>query len=447
MKQKINLRLIGIAILAVFATAFSLIFVYYGLFQRQVRDDLRMQALLLEQTGFFDVDDVETSVELLTEHYTDQDEILRFTWIDENGDVLFDNDADATELPNHADRPEVQDAIEEGSGESVRNSDTMHMNTFYYALLLDNRTVLRVSTEARSVFSVTVTMLPFLVLVLAIVITICVILANYLTRQLVKPIEEMAENMEDVSNVHVYKELLPFMNMIRSQHENILAAAMSRQDFTANVSHELKTPLTAISGYAELIENGMATQERQVYFAAEIRRNAERLLSLINDIIKLSELDSKDSASMDQYEDVDLYALAENCMGNLLVQASKRNIELNLEGESCIVRGNRDMLDELIENLCQNAIRYNNTGGYVKVTVTEEHASPTLIVEDNGIGIPKEDQERVFERFYRVDKSRSKQTGGTGLGLAIVKHIVALHHATITLESEVGVGTKITVRF
>lgn len=447
MKQKINLRLIGIAVLAVFATAFSLIFVYYGLFQRQVRDDLRNQALLLEQTGFFDVDDVEGSVELLTEHYASQSELLRFTWIDEDGNVLFDDGADASELPNHSDRPEVQDALEEGSGESIRNSDTMHMNTFYYALLLDNGTVLRVSTEARSIFSVTVTVLPVLILVLALIIAVCVVLANYLTRQLVAPIEEMAENMEDASNVHVYKELLPFMNMIRSQHENILAAAMSRQDFTANVSHELKTPLTAISGYAELIENGMATQERQVYFAAEIRRNAERLLSLINDIIKLSELDSKDSASVDRYEDVDLYALAENCMGNLLVQASKRDIALNLEGESCVVRGNRDMLDELLENLCQNAIRYNNVGGFVRVKVAEEHDGPVLIVEDNGIGIPKEDQERVFERFYRVDKSRSKETGGTGLGLAIVKHIVALHHATIELESEVGKGTKITVKF
>ncbi len=351
MKQKINLRLIGIAILAVFATAISLIFVYYGLFQRQVRSDLEIQAQILVENGFFDGEDREADLALLEEQFSGQSEELRITWIDTDGTVLFDNDAAASGLENHSDRPEVQDAFASGEGESVRNSSTMKMNTFYYAVQLDNGTVLRVATQAQNVFSVTLTVLPVLLLILAVIIAVCVLLAHFLTKQLVAPIEEMAENMEDTSNIQVYKELRPFMNTIRSQHENILAAAMSRQDFTANVSHELKTPLTAISGYAELIENQMATQERQIYFAGEIRKNAQRLLSLINDIIRLSELDSRGNSNNISYESLDLYEVAKDCMGALQVNAMEREISLTLEGKSCPIRGNRDMLAELVDNL------------------------------------------------------------------------------------------------
>ena len=243
------------------------------------------------------------------------------------------------------------------------------------------------------------------------------VLAKSLTRKLMKPIETLAGNLEQASVIQKkteYKELVPFMNAIRIQHEGVLAAAKSRQDFTANVSHELKTPLTAISGYAELIENGMVEKEQQIHFATEIRRNAQRLLSLINDIIKLAE---------------------------------QRKVALNFDGTDCMVRGNRQLLTELVENLCQNAIRYNNEGGTVNVTVHKLGGKTVLTVEDNGIGIPKDQQERVFERFYRVDKSRSKETGGTGLGLAIVKHIVQLHDAGLMLDSEVGRGTTIKVEF
>ena len=229
------------------------------------------------------------------------------------------------------------------------------------------------------------------------------------------------------------------------ENEGVLAAAKSRQDFTANVSHELKTPLTAISGYAELIENGMVEKEQQIHFATEIRRNAQRLLSLINDIIKLSELDS--SEAQQGFEQLDLYGLVKDCMENLQVNAEQRKVALNFDGTDCMVRGNRQLLTELVENLCQNAIRYNNEGGTVNVTVHKLGGKTVLTVEDNGIGIPKDQQERVFERFYRVDKSRSKETGGTGLGLAIVKHIVQLHDAELTLDSEVGRGTTIKVEF
>ena len=242
-----------------------------------------------------------------------------------------------------------------------------------------------------------------------------------------------------------YKELVPFLNTIREQHENILMAAKVRQDFTANVSHELKTPLTAISGYAELIENNMVPPEQASHFAKEIQRNSNRLLSLINDIIRLSEIDNGEETTT--YESLDLNEVTRDCVGNLRVSAEQRGVTLQYEGEPCQLRANRDMMYELVDNLCENAIRYNNEGGWVCVRVLLEDSRPVLIVEDNGIGIPKDQQERIFERFYRVDKSRSKQTGGTGLGLAIVKHIVALHDANIKLESELGKGTMVRVEF
>lgn len=439
MKQKINVRLIGIAVLAVLATLICMTCVYYSLFQKQVRKDLQVQAQVLGETGAFQ--DVQTRAK----SFDIAKEDLRITWIDTDGTVLYDNDADANMLENHANRPEVKSALQTGEGECVRNSNTMNMTTFYYALLLDNGTVLRVATQARSIWSVFLTAAPMIAGILVLIIVVCVFLAHVLTRQLLQPIKVMAENMEDTSKTPAYKELVPFVNTIRAQHENILMAAKVRQDFTANVSHELKTPLTAISGYAELIENHMVDPEQETRFAQEIQQNANRLLSLINDIIRLSELDN--SENLVRYEQVDLDLVAQESVNNLTVNAEKRGVKLYYEGEPCTLRADRGMLTELVDNLAANAIRYNNEGGEVHVKVAHENQQPVLMVSDNGIGIPKDQQDRIFERFYRVDKSRSKQTGGTGLGLAIVKHIVELHDAQITVESEPGKGTMMKVTF
>ena len=218
-----------------------------------------------------------------------------------------------------------------------------------------------------------------------------------------------------------------------------------RQEFTANVSHELKTPLTAISGYAELISNGMTSGEDTVHFASEIHRSAERLQSLINDIIKLSELDDGD-LKLD-VEEVDLLETAKNCVAGLEIFAKQNEVALRVEGYTVKQSGDKSLIEELLYNLCSNAIRYNKHGGQVVVTVYMQDGRSVLAVKDTGIGIPKEQQERVFERFYRVDKSRSKSTGGTGLGLAIVKHTAAQHGAKIEMTSEVGVGTEIKVIF
>ena len=210
-----------------------------------------------------------------------------------------------------------------------------------------------------------------------------------------------------------------------------------RQDFTANVSHELKTPLTAISGYAELMENGMVPPEEIGSFAQKIEKNARRLLSLINDIIRLSELDSSNTQLL--VEKFDLFEEAQICVENMQIYAEKNDVTITYEGGHQEITANREMINELINNLCANAIRYNKKNGSVKVRVDSSQGHPYISVADTGIGISKEHQKRVFERFYRVDKSRSKQTGGTGLGLAIVKHIVALHDAQLNLESEVDV--------
>ena len=441
MKIRINIRLVGIAILAIIATVIGITIIYYNLFEGQVRSDLSVSAKLLKDTRYFESVDIDVDQIDLS---TDLDE-LRVTWIDKDGAVLYDNDASAELLQNHYDRPEIQEAFKQGEGEAVRRSDTMNEDTFYYALRLDNGTVLRVATNAQSIWAVFISAIPIILLIILLIISICIVISHLLTKQFLKPIEMMAENLENADYESPYRELDPLAEMLRTQHTDILSAAKARQDFTANVSHELKTPLTAISGYAELLEGGMVGAEKQNHFYHEIRKNADRLLALINDILRLSDLDRKDSEL--HFTEVDLYETASECMEVLSVNAKQRNVTIELEGETSIVCGNKDMLKELVENLGQNAIRYNNPNGKVKISVGTIDGQVALTAKDNGIGIPVSEQQRIFERFYRVDKSRSKATGGTGLGLAIVKHIVEIHDAKIELESAPGAGTTISVLF
>lgn len=449
MKQKINLRLSLIALVAVFSATIGVTFLYYNLFQNQVKKDLALYTRLLSDSGVFQsayagTEDVNAYVESSALRQLRHDN-PRITWISTDGTVLYDNGADVSGLPNHLDRPEIREAIQNGSGESVRRSDTFKLNTFYYALLLDDGTILRTSTEASSISSVFVQSLPVIFSISAIFLVICILLGHFLTIQLLKPLDEMAERMDGPVKKPIYRELQPFADKIRSQHENILESASIRQDFTANVSHELKTPLTAISGYAELLENDMVAHDQVSHVAEQIRHNSDRLLSLINDIIRLSELDHKELPR--KFTMIDLGPLAEECCGNLSVSARTRHLSLTCKGDSALLSGDRDLLKELIENLIQNAIQYNRENGSILVRTGQKDDHPFLSVEDTGIGIPKNQQERIFERFYRIDKSRSRETGGTGLGLAIVKHIAEIHDADIIVDSEPGKGTCITVSF
>ncbi|MGN0437583.1 MAG: ATP-binding protein [Lachnospiraceae bacterium] len=434
MKNKINGRFMLIAAMAIVLTTLCTTIVYYQLFQKEVFEDLKNFCYVLEETGLFETKDVS-----MLERYTKDSSNLRITVIDREGNVLYDTYSDVDYSENHKNRPEIAQAYETGSGKSIRTSTTINKSNYYYAVLLENGGVLRVAKETRSIVNLFVRVLPVIVLIMVLLFFICMIIGHYLTKNFVKPIEQVASNLDNLEQVKTYKELMPFIHVIRNQHENILKSARMRQEFTANVSHELKTPLTSISGYSELIANGMVKEGDIERFATEIHRNAKRLISLINDIIKLSELDSSKEYDL-VMEDVDLYELAKNCQIMLAPVAEKRNITIHLEGQTSIMRVDKELMEEVIYNLCDNAIRYNHEGGHVWITVSHGFS-----VRDDGIGISKEHQERIFERFYRVDKSRSKKTGGTGLGLAIVKHIVELHDGEIQVESEENAGTIISV--
>ena len=439
MKRKINAQFIFLTIMAIILTTILSTIVNYKVLQREVLDDLSAYAYALKGTGAFDdVNDIQ---------YQSQTDTLRITLIDSEGNVCFDTNADVGQMENHETRKEIEQAEERGEGKAVRRSETLGKSTYYYAILMDNGNILRVSKEARNITSVLFSALPYSFMIVAALAVVSVLLTHFLTRSIVEPIEQMAQNINDKNIPCAYKELRPFVTMIQKQHDDIIHVANMRQEFTANVSHELKTPLTSISGYAELIEHGMVKDNDISRFAGEIHQNANRLLRLINDIIRLSELDSV-MDEMVQFERLDLYPIVNNCVQMLQVNAENHHVTISLQGESCEVIANREMMDELIYNLCDNAIRYNKKNGTVMVRLyRNEDNRPVLEVRDTGIGIPPEHQERIFERFYRVDKSRSKSTGGTGLGLAIVKHIVAQNHARLELESESGKGTLIRVTF
>ena len=440
MKKKINIRFIMIAALAIVVTALSAMLVYYNILKEQVFGDLKAYAHVIE---LLNIDDLAAGIE--KDPYNPIDDDLRITLIGADGEVLYESLLNKDEMDNHNERPEIIEAREKGEVEAIRYSATSGTHTFYYAERLQNGNVLRIGRDSVSVNRIMVNTLVIVLVIALCILFVCMGISHYLTKKLVEPIEKLATNIMLVDENNVYEEIRPFVNTIKEQHVNIINNAQLRQEFTANVSHELKTPLTAISGYAELIGNGMTGKEDTIRFSNEIHSNANRLLSLINDIIKLSELDEADHQM--EMERIDLYKLAENCVQMMQVTAEKQGIRLTLQGESTMAMANKGLMDEVFYNLCSNAIRYNKPGGSVTVTVGTKDERPFLSVADTGIGIPNECQERVFERFYRVDKSRSKSTGGTGLGLAIVKHIVAQHNAALHLDSELDEGTTIEIVF
>ncbi|MFR2021597.1 MAG: ATP-binding protein, partial [Christensenellales bacterium] len=411
--------------------------VNYEMFKGRVMDDLEAYGRMfaVEMNGEAEMQSALHSLE----------EDIRVTLVHADGTVYYDNFADPNAMDNHANRPEIRQALENGSGSDIRNSSTVDQSAFYYAVRLKNGDVMRLAQEASNIWSVYFRSMPLIMLLAAGMACVSLYLAHLLTARLVQPIERMTAHLNNVSGVARYPELEPFMDMIEQQHEEILRSANMRVEFTANVSHELKTPLTSISGYAELIESGMAQGEQAKTFAAEIHKSANRLLTLINDIIRSSQMDAPmpDLKS----ELVDLAQIATNTFEQLEMSARKADVTLQLDPKPAMVEADRQMLYEVIYNLCDNAIRYNVHGGSVKLEVRPIRDKVIVCVQDTGIGISPENQEHVFERFYRVDKSRSKATGGTGLGLAIVKHIAVKHNAQIELESELGRGTKISVIF
>lgn len=386
----------------------------------------------------------------------------RITLVDTDGTVLFDSEADAEDMPNHASRPEVVEAFETGRGDSERSSSTLGEIMLYEAVRLDNGTVLRLAQEQDGYLSILVGMMPPLLGLVALGVIVSVVAARLESRAIIAPLLEVdldhpVRNIQDA-----YSEMIPMLDRIETQRQELKLQMRvladndrMRREFTANITHELKTPLTAISGYAELIASGMvADEEDQRDFSRRIHKEAGRLTALVNDILTLSSLDEAErgdaevsNSVLGSREPVDLPRTIDTVYHRLDTVADVNGITLQLRVEPAIVFGVPRLLDELVYNLASNAIRYNKPHGSVTLRCGMEDGAPYVSVEDTGIGIAPEEQDKIFERFYRVDKSRSKARGGTGLGLAIVKHAAMFHDATISVDSTLGEGTTITVRF
>lgn len=443
MKQRIMSNVGGLVALSVFLTFLAASFVMYDKYSSYMRQDVKAQAEYmahaLEDTDGEDF--IRETGDMLT---------TRLTLIQADGKVIYDSRIDAEDMEDHGDRPEVRKALREGKGETVRFSKTFSQQTFYYALRLEDGSILRVSKTTDSVFKTMFSSFTLLALILAAILILGFFLVERQTEKLIQPINhlDLERPLEHVE----YEELRPLLDRVDEQNRQIASqvrelkqAESVRREFSANVSHELKTPLMSISGYAEIMKNGLVQPEDVPEFAGRIYDEASRLTTLVQDIIELSKLDEK-SGEM-PLEPVDLYELLQDVCRNLKMPAQKRGVTIKQEGIHLKIPGVRHVLYEMFYNLADNAVKYNKEGGWVKLTLDSRENRVCFCVEDNGIGIAAEEQERIFERFYRVDKSHSRQTGGTGLGLSIVKHGAALHQAQIHLESRPGQGTKIQVIF
>ena len=513
---------------------------FTGVQVQQLKDELSLAVTGTEQFGDAFLENVEA-------------DRFRVTWIDIDGTVLFDSRVDEITMGNHADREEIREAFDTGSGSAVRNSSTLTEQTYYEARRLADGTVLRISANQASAWALMIDLLWPIILVAVLAIGLSALLARRMARNIVEPLNKL--NLEQPLSNDTYEELSPLLRRINQQHlqidaqmrklqhktdefiqitshmqeglvvldketnirsinsaalrifqaeetctgssffqvnrSNALRQALNdaldkghgsamqeldgktyrfdmsgiqsngnllgavilvvdvtesqsaeqmRREFSANVSHELKTPLQGIIGSAELLESGMVKAEDAPRFVGHIRREASRLVNLIEDIIRLSQLDEGVQLPAEQ---VDMLVLAEDVKEILATSAAEKRVKINVTGNGFTIKGVRRMLQEIIYNLCDNAIKYNVPGGSVTIQVENNR----LVVSDTGIGIPAEHKDRIFERFYRVDKSHSKASGGTGLGLSIVKHAVAYHKAEISLESMPGKGTTITIQF
>ncbi|MCC8135793.1 MAG: PAS domain-containing protein [Ruminococcus sp.] len=547
MTKRIFKSIIAVSVAAVIVTIAFITAFLNSYFTKRAANELRNEAELIVN-----------AVELNGMDYLESADFknLRATWIASDGTVLFDSQADASEMENHSDREEVKEAIDNGTGSAERYSETLTQKTLYYAQRLEDGTVIRVSSAHLSVWAQLIEMLQAFALIVLAVIVASGLLASQLSKRIVLPINKINPDNPDIDES--YSELQPLLHKLRVQNkkitrqmnqlrrsreefslitenmsEGIIIAdrntivlscnpaslkllgadmpeerqsiyAMNRSDefrsciqeavkgghsdcileshsrvcriianpsysgeelsgivvfildvtekynleemrreFTSNVSHELKTPLTAIYGIADMLANGIVKQEDVQKFGENIRSEAGRLIILINDIISLSKLDENNVPEEDR--DIDLYNNAQDVINRLYSYAGERGIIMSLTGEHIIFRGNATIVDEIIYNLCDNAIKYNKENGTIKIGVEEDGGNAVITVEDTGIGIAQEHIERIFERFYRVDKSHSRKIKGTGLGLSIVKHGVKYHNGTIKCESTPESGTKFTV--
>lgn len=422
----------------------ALIFIsnIYSYFERKIFSELETEAVFLEQYL------ADSNLSDLKKFNSIKN---RITLIHNDGTVYFDNMVDASRLENHSLREEFVAAKEKGAAKVSRYSSTMTDKTLYFAKSLQNGDVLRISCDQHSVAVLVLGMSQTLLIMLVLAVIISGIAAVWTSRRITNPLNQI--NLEKPESCAVYEELKPFTKRIAEENYEKTQREELRKQFTANVSHELKTPLTSISGFAEILKNGGTDEKTTKDFAGTIYEESQRMISLVNDIIKLSKLDEK-SISLEK-EPIELLGLSKEIAKILSASAKAKNVKLDVHGDSGKIMGVQPVIYEMIYNLIDNAIKYNVQNGTVEITVKEEKpekghtfGNKTVIsVRDTGIGIPKNEQDRVFERFYRIDKSRSKELGGTGLGLSIVKHAAKFHDAAINLSSKEGEGSTFTITF
>ena len=354
-------------------------------------------------------------------------------------------------MQNHLERQEIAQAISKGFGEATRKSYTLDDEQFYAAKLLPDGSVLRLSIRQLSVVALLFGFAQPICVVILIALILSFFLASRLSKAIMKPINEIDLSTPDqYYGKDDYKEIEPLLRHISTQQsqlirdkEEIERASLIRQEFSANVSHELKTPLQSISGYAELLENGLVKEDDIKPFAEKIHKESLRMTRLIEDIIDLTKLDNG-GAEM-KWEDCDLLKITENAVDSLEAAALAMDISINIEGKNALMQGIPQMLYSIVYNLCDNAIKYSYSKGIISIVIEQNDSYVILKVRDKGIGIPPDEQERIFERFYRVDKSRSREVGGTGLGLSIVKHAVIIHNGSIRLNSTPGEGSEFII--
>ncbi len=429
----INTFLVGTLIY--FVCAFLFISNMYSYFENQIFSELITESNFLEKYV------LEGELDYIASIKTEN----RITLIHTDGRVYFDNKVDISKLENHGTRQEFIGVKNKGAIQLSRFSSTMTEKTLYFARRISNGDVLRISCNQHSVWVLVLGMSQILLIMFVIAVIISGLSASWISKKVVDPLNKI--DLENPEESDVYDELKPFTKRIAEENFEKLQREELRQQFTANVSHELKTPLTSISGFAEILKSGGTDETTTKDFAASIYDESQRMITLVNDIIKLSKLDEK-SISLEK-EAISLRDLCRDVIEVVSANARAKNVTINLSGESGLINGVQPVIYEMIYNLVDNGIKYNIEGGKVEINIQNMMESKCVIltIKDTGIGIPASEKDRIFERFYRIDKSRSKQNGGTGLGLSIVKHAAKYHGASILLNSEVGKGSTFTVIF
>ena len=459
MKRAIVKRFIVVLIVAMAISSIVISMSYYRLASHRVMEDMKPVLLLLDATIDWESSDLEKQIVEISKQMNDD---YRITLIDQDGSVLADSETGNPEtMENHKNRKEVKEAFQDGFGTKVRNSSTIKGSMMYAAYCSPTQhKVIRISIHHDVITDLMKMMVPSIVISLLLALSVAGVLTNKFANSVTKPILEISHKLEGI-----YDEKIDF-NFPHYQYDelNIIARTTTdmsksvqdyirklekektiRQEFFSNASHELKTPLTAIRGYAELLQSGMASDTNmQKEFLGRIHSEVEEMTSLINDILMISRLETKEL--MPTKEMLCVKSVAEEVKKTLKPLADENNVSLEIHCCDDFVYMDRSHLQGILSNLMGNAVKYNRPGGFVQTDITMDSTSLSIRVEDSGIGLAKEDQKRIFERFYRVDKGRSKRVAGTGLGLSIVKHVTEFYGGCVSVESQSGVGSTFLVQ-